>query len=250
MLKSKLMSGEKIVGTMLRCTRNPATLYLAKKAGLDYIMFDCEHGNYNFETLHDLFVMGNAIGLAGFVRVPCGTKEYVSRVLDSGATGVMVPMIETAEQAKELVKYAKYQPIGERGYTGFCAHTNYEGGIHTEIMEQQNRKTITIAQIESKLAIENIEEIAEVPGLDALLIGPNDLSLSLGIPGDIMNPSELDAITKVAAACKKHGKAFGIHGKADMLQKFAEDLTLVMTLTDTDWILQGFESVRKVCDEL
>lgn len=249
-IKEKLMKGNKITGTMLRVVRNPAVCYLAKNAGLDFVMYDCEHSNYSMETLHDAFITANALGLAGFVRVPCGTKDYISRVLDAGATGVMVPMIETVEQAEMLVHYAKYQPVGGRGYTAGCAHTDYTGGKHSEVMEQQNAKVIAIAQIETKLALENVEEIAAVEGIDALLIGPNDLSVSLGIPGDLMNPIELEAIANVAAACEKHGKAFGLHAGAALLQKFAKELTLVMSLSDTDLLTQGFAGVRDVCDKL
>jgi len=249
-VKQKLISGQKVAGTMLRVVRNPAVMYIAKNAGLDYVMFDCEHSNYSIETLHDAFLSANAYGIAGFVRVPVGTRDHISRVLDAGASGVMVPMVETLAQAQKLVKYSKYQPVGGRGYTAGGAHTNYMGGKHSEIMEDGNARVVTIAQIETKLAIENVEEIATVEGIDALLIGPNDLSISLGIPGDMMNPIELEAIAKVAAACKKCGKAFGLHAGAELLEKFARELTLVMSLSDTDVLAQGFAGVRLICDGL
>ena len=249
-LKEKLTAGQKIAGTMLRVVRNPAVCYLAKNAGLDYVMYDCEHSNYNFETLHDAFILANALGLGGFVRVPVGSKEYISRVLDVGAVGVMVPMVESREQAETLVKYSKYQPIGGRGYTAGGGHTDYKGGKHSEIMEQGNAKVIAIAQIETRQAVDNAEVIASVEGIDALLVGPNDLSLSLGIPGDMMNPIELEAIAKVAAACKKYGKSFGIHAGAQLLEKFAADLTLTMSLTDTDLLAQGFSQVCSTVQKL
>ena len=242
-LKEKLMAGEKIAGTMLRVVRNPAVCYLAKNAGLDFVMYDCEHSSYSFETLHDSFILANALGLGGFVRVPFGSKEYISRALDSGAIGVMVPMVETKEIAETLVKYSKYQPVGGRGYTAGGGHTDYKGGKHSELMEQGNAKVIAIAQIETRQSVENAEDIASVEGIDVLLIGPNDLSLSLGIPGDMMNPIELEAIAKVAAACKKYGKSFGIHAGASLLEKFAADLTFTMCLSDTDLLAQGFSQV-------
>ena len=249
--KEKILSGGKIAGTMLRIVRNPAVAYVAKNAGLDFIMFDCEHSNYNFETLHDTFITANALGVGGFLRVPQGTKDYISRALDAGATGVMVPMVETREQAETLVKYSKFQPVGARGYGSGGANTDYKGGgKHSQVMEEANAKVVSIAQIETKLAVENADEIAGVEGIDALLIGPNDLSLSLGIPGDMMNPIELEAIEKVIQACKKHGKAFGIHSGAQLLQKFAKDLNIVMCSGDIDFLTQGFSSVRKICDEL
>ena len=250
LLKEKMQSGSKIAGTMIRVVRNPALMLLAKNAGLDFVMFDCEHSSFDFETLHDAFIMANALGVGGFVRVPVGTKDYISRALDSGAIGIMVPMIENAEQAKELVKYSKYQPIGLRGFSANGANTGYNPRPHSEIMKQSNDSVIAIAQIETKTAIENIDSIASVEGIDALLIGPNDLSISLGIPGELLNPIELDAIAKVVAACKRHGKIFGLHAGGDLLCKFASDLQLCMSAGDSDLLTAGFKGIRNLVDSL
>lgn len=247
-LKEKMKSGQKIYGTMLRVSRNPAVCYLAKNAGLDYVMFDCEHGNYSFESLHDMFIMGNALGLNGLLRVPHLSRDHISRALDCGATGAMVPMTDTLEQAEEIVRWSKYSPLGERGYGSGCAHTDYVGGgKHKEIMEAANLKIISIAQIETKLAVDNADQIAAVKGIDVLLIGPNDLSISLGIPGDLMNPIELEAITHVAASCKKHGKFFGLHAGLNLLEKFSDDLSFVMSKTDTDILAEGFAQIKTSC---
>ena len=249
-LKEKLASGQKIVGTMMRLVRNPAAMFVAKNAGLDFVMYDCEHSNYNFETLHDAFVTANALGFSGLARVPSGTKGHISRTLDTGAIGIMVPMVETKEHAETVVKYSKYQPVGDRGYTAGGPHTDYLNGKHVDMMKQGNDKVLSIAQIETKLAIENVDKIAAVKGIDVLLIGPNDLSLSLGIPGDMMNPIELEAISKVVVACKKHKKFFGMHAGAALLEKFGSDLNVVMSLTDTDLLSQGLAGIRKMADSL
>jgi len=251
LLKEKLMSGQKIYGTMLRVVQNPAICYIAKNSGLDFVMFDCEHASYDMQTLHQLFITGNALGLDGFLRVPELSKDYISRSLDQGAHGVMVPMLETPEMAKQFVKYAKYQPVGGRGFAGGIAHMNYAaGGKHAEIMELANNKVIAIAQIETKTAVEQAEAIAATPGIDALLIGPNDLSLSLGIPGDLFNPIELEAITHVAAACQKHNKAFGLHAGPKLLEKFIDHLTLVMMQSDIDVLTAGFTHIKETCETL
>ena len=245
-LKEKLLSGQKIYGCMLRIVRNPAVCLFAKAAGLDFVMFDCEHGNYTTETLHDCFIQGNSIGLGGFLRATSLSKDNISKPLDQGATGVMVPMTETAEQAQELVKWSKYMPIGDRGYCAGTGMTGYRAGLpHSQVMQQGNNSVVSIAQIETKLAVDNAEKIAAVNGIDALLIGPNDLSISLGIPGDLMNPIEIDAMKHVAAACKKQGKAFGIHAGPQILEKFADDLTLVMMKVDVDILIEGFKSINE-----
>ena len=248
MLKEKMKAGQKVYGTMLRVSRNPAICYLAKNASLDYVMFDCEHSDYSYESLHDMFIMGNALQLGGLLRVPQLSRDHISRAMDCGAIGAMVPMTDTVEQAEEIVRWSKYAPLGERGYGSGCAHTSYVGGgKHQEIMEHGNRKIISIAQIETKLAVDNSDQIAAVEGIDVLLIGPNDLSISLGFPGDLMNPIELDAIAHVAANCKKHGKLFGLHAGLKLLEKFSDDLSFVMSQTDTDILSEGFSKINTNC---
>ena len=248
-LKQKLQSGEKIYGTMLRISRNPAVNFLAKNCGLDFVMYDCEHADYDMSMLHDLFLSGQLSGVENFLRVPECTKDWISRSLDQGATGVMVPMTDTKEIAETLAGYSKYQPLGKRGYAGGIAHCGYQGGSHKKIMEEANEKVISIAQIETREALENLDEIAGTKGIDVLLVGPNDLSIALGIPGDLMNPIELDAIRKVGEVCRKHGKAFGLHGGPAMLRLFKEELNVVMMQSDIDFISQGFTSVKKVFEE-
>jgi len=244
-IKQKILSGQKVHGSMIRLQRNPAISFFAKNAGLDFLLYDCEHGAYTFENLHDLFVTGNAMGFDSFVRVAELSKDWISRALDSGATGIMVPMTETPEQAREIVKWSKFTPIGDRGYGSGLAHSNYlGGGKHTDVMKAQNDRVVTIAQIETKLGVENADAIAGTEGIDVLLIGPNDLSISLGIPGDLMNPIELEAIAKVAAACKKHGKSFGLHAGAKMHEIFKSDETFMMLSTDLDLLNAGFKDIK------
>ena len=244
-LKEKLLSGQKIYGCMIRVVRNPAICLLAHNAGLDFIMFDCEHGNFTNETLHDAFIHANSLGLGGFLRAASLAKESISRPLDQGATGVMVPMTETAEQAREIVKWSKYAPIGDRGFCVGAAMVEYRSGLtNKEAMEYGNSRVISIAQVETKLAVDNADAIAAVNGIDALLIGPNDLSISLGIPGDFFNPVQIDAMKHVASACKKRGKAFGIHAGPKVLEKFMDDLTLVMMQGDTDVLAAGLKNIN------
>jgi 2-keto-3-deoxy-L-rhamnonate aldolase RhmA len=250
-VKEKLLSGQKVYGTMIRVSRNPAVCRLAKNAGLDFIMYDCEQSSYGFESLHDLFVIGNALGLDGLLRVPVNGKAHVSRSLDCGALGVMAPMLEDANDARELVKWSKFPPLGERGYGAGGANTDYvSGGKHAEVMVKANATVLSIAQIETKKAVDNAEAMAAVPGVDVLLLGPNDLSVSLGIPGDLMNPMELEAIAHVAACCHKHGKFFGLHGGLKLLEKFKDHLNLIMTQSDTDILAGGFARILADCKAL
>ena len=243
-LKEKLLSGEKIYGTMFRVIRNPAVLNLAKAAGLDFVMFDAEYPNYTIETFHDLCLLAGALDLGCFVRVPQNGKDYVSRFLDCGSNGVMVPMTQTREQAEELVHWSKYPPLGERGFAAGGAPVGYLGGVkHADAMAAGNAGVLSIAQIETRTAIENVEDIAAVEGVDVLLIGPNDLSISMGVPGDTMNPIMLDAIEKVAGACQRHHKTFAIHGGPKMLERFSDRLGMLMMQSDIDVLRGGLKAV-------
>jgi len=242
-LKERAKAGEMVAGTMLRAVRNPSIVCMAKHAGLDFVMFDCEHGCYTTETLHDLCMTGLALDMDCFARVPEGTKDNISRYLDCGITGIMVPMSETAEQAKNLVYYAKYAPLGNRGFVA-AANTGYRGGKHSDIMAAANSRVWAIAQIETRLGVENCEAIAAVEGIDAILIGPNDLSIDLGIAGDMNNPIEIEAIKKVAAACKKHKKLFTVHAKGEYQEKFPGLLSFIMQGNEVDILGEGFRKIK------
>lgn len=238
-----LRNGKPLIGTMLRVVRNPAIANIAREADLDFIMPDMEHGDYSFETLSAIFGAARAVGLGAFVRVPELARGYVSRALDCGASGVMAPMLETVEQAGRLVEWAKFPPVGKRGLSGAGGNTGYAcNGSATEMMAKGNAETLAIAQIETRTAIENIDAIAAVDGIDVLLIGPNDLAVSLGCAGDLASPEHGAAIGKVADAAEKHGKIFGMHAGKPLLEKWAgRNLRFVMYSLDINVLADGLK---------
>jgi 2-keto-3-deoxy-L-rhamnonate aldolase RhmA len=245
----KLREGKRAVGTMVRMVRNPAIAVVASHAGLDFIMLDLEHGPYSLETVEDVFKTGRALGLGCFVRVPELAKGYVSRCLDAGATGIMVPMLESVEQAELLVRWAKYAPLGRRGFGGIGGHTDFVGitaDATSAFTARANVDTLAIAQIETAQAIRNIDAIAAVPGIDALLIGPNDLAISMGRAGDLLGDTVDQAIGKVAEAAKKHGKIFGMHGPDPLTDRWlSKGLTLIMSNLDTNILTAGLKGIRQ-----
>lgn len=248
-LKEKMLN-EKLYGCFLKILNNPSITILAKNAQLDFLFYDCEHGMYTYETLHNLILMGNAVGISSFIRVPQLARGDVSKSLDCGAAGVMVPMIETREQAELLVEWSKYPPLGNRGYAG-GANTNYRpSGNHKNNMKEINESVISIVQIETLQGVKNIEEILSVEGIDAAIVGPADLAISLGIPGDYFNPIEIEAIDRVAAACQKYKKAFGIIGKLELIEKYKDEINFLITKIDVDIIREGFEKSVKDFDNL
>lgn len=250
-IKKEMHEGKKLAGTFLRIERNPAVLNVAQEAGLDFVVFDGEHGAYNIETLHDIFCTATALDFPAIVRIPEGTKDFISRYLDAGAAGILVPMVGSAEYARQIAFYSKYTPVGGRGYTSSSGHTAYTAfARHTDVMSEANDRILTIVQIETLDGLAHVDEIAAVDGIDMLFIGPNDLSVALGIPGDLMNPTELEAIAKVAGAAKRHGKLFSIATGRALCEKFARELDAYVIGADSAMLFSAMKNVRATVDEL
>lgn len=241
---------ENYYGMFSKLLINPAVYLMAKNGGLDFMFYDGEHGMLEKSVLHDLILFGNNIDLPTFVRVAELSRKEISNVLDCGARGVMVPMIETGDQARQLVEWSKYLPIGTRGYSS-GANTNYgPSGGHRENMDKINEETVTIAQIETKLGIENARDIISVEGIDACIVGPVDLSISLGNTGDIMHPNQLKAIQEVIDLCKEYNKAFGIIGSNQILEYFKDDIQYFISAVDANLIRDGIVNAVKEYDRI
>ncbi|HPZ15336.1 MAG TPA: aldolase/citrate lyase family protein [Sphaerochaeta sp.] len=246
MTRTHLLEGKSAVGTMIRIIRTPAVVLVAKSAGLDFVMFDMEHGPVGLETISDAASLARSEGIDCFVRVPELTKGYVSRALDCGVTGVMVPMIRNGEEAYQFAQWAKYQPIGNRGLGGWGAHTNYRdsSAMGEAFLREENERILTIAQIECSEAITNIDDIAGIDGIDALLIGPVDLSNSLGVGGQLSHPKMEEAITLVCEAAKRHNKVFGMHSGAALLHSWIpRGCQLRMSSMDIELLYEGMRAI-------
>lgn len=244
----KFREGERIVGTMIRMVRNPAIARIAYDAGLDFIMLDMEHGPYSVESFSDVAKVARAVGIGIFVRVPELSKGYVSRLMDAGADGVMVPMLNTEAEAKRLVDLSRYAPIGRRGLSTSGVHNNFRdfGDDTSEFMKRQNENTLAIAQIETSEAIENVEKIAAVEGIDIMLIGPQDLAASYGVPGEILGSKIQDAIERVFEAARKNGKGFSMHSGKELLDIWEpKGMQMVMTTQDINILKSGLTSIVK-----
>ncbi len=211
-LKAKLQAGEAVFGTMIGQTRSPNVVQMLKAVGMDFLLLDTEHGPFNMESVSTLSRTARGAGIPLIVRVPGHTSDYVSRTLDIGADGIMAPQVHTAEQAAQVIRWAKYQPVGQRGLALGGPASDYQAhGSAEEIMRDRNEDTFIIIQIESRQAVANLEGICAVPGIDVLLIGPMDFSASHGKPGQFEDPEIVREMVKVVEAGKQHGIASGIH---------------------------------------
>ena len=243
-LRKRVLAGECIYGMMIRQSRDPGTPAIFAAAGYDFCFFDMEHGNYSMETVADLIRGCKSVGIGSIIRVPHLETHFISRVLDAGAEGIMVPMTSRREQAERIVRYSKFTPLGARGFGNQTGQTDYQVRKTVEFMKEANDNTFIVAQIETKEAIENIEEILDVEGIDVGLIGPNDLSISLGVP-DLMGSEVMtQAIDRVVQAAKKKKKASGMHiGSIDALKKWrSKGMTVLAYSTDIAFMYSASKS--------
>jgi 2-dehydro-3-deoxyglucarate aldolase len=203
---SRLRQGELLVGPIvsLPCADVAAALSMC---GFDWLFIDAEHGAFNpQEALPLLHAAGD---FPCIVRVPAANDYWICKALDCGAVGIMVPKVGNAVQARDIVARAKYAPMGQRGMGLGRAH-GY--GTDPGYVQRANDETVVVVQAETKEAVDNIDAIAAVAGVDAVLIGPNDLAASLGVPGQLQSPIVLEAIDTIIAACKSRNMPVGFFG--------------------------------------
>lgn len=176
--------------------------------GLDFIIIDAEHAQTSTETMVEMSRASELYGMAAFARVyDPGDGPMMSRLLDVGIHGIMVPLVETREQADMVIQYMKFPPLGKRGANG---GRGPRWGIYEDYARQANENLYVIMQCETRRGLENIEEICQTPGLDCVFIGTGDLSQDLGYPGETDHPEVAAAINKILAACQKYGIVPGI----------------------------------------
>ncbi len=207
-VKQTLNGGSNSLGTFIFEFNTTGIARIAAVAGAEFVVFDMEHTGWSVESIRTL-IATTPEQTVPIVRVPSTEYHFIARTLDMGAMGVMVPMVETVEQAKLIVHSAKYPPAGRRGAAFGIAHDDYQGGNVQEKMVQSNTQQLLIAQIETATGVENVDSIAAVEGIDVLWIGHFDLSTSLGIPAQFDHPKFQAAIRRVLEASREHGKIGG-----------------------------------------
>jgi len=249
-MKEKLQSGKVLVGTMVTAFDSPEIIRLIAGAGLDWVFIDTESECPDPMRLEAMLGYAQLLGLPAVVRVPEINKTEVSRILDLGAEGLICPDVRSAAEAKELVRLAKYAPEGERGVALARPHTRYAVSTLAEkiqYMETANRTGLLICQIESPAGLERVEEIAAVPGIDGLLIGPNDLSQSMGIFGQTDHPDFLAAVRRIIEAADRYGKYVGMScGSAPACRRWADmGVRFFQVGTDTALYTAGLQTIRK-----
>ncbi len=207
-LRKRLREGQLILGQMVLELFTSGVGPMLAAAGAEFVLYDMEHGRCDITLLAEMVASCRGSDIVPMVRVPDFTFRPLSRVLDLGARGVMVPGVETRAQAEEIVAQLKYAPLGRRGVALGVAHDLYQAG-GAEYFGAANEETIVILLLETAKAFENLDEILSVPGVDVAWMGHYDLTVSMGISAEFENPRFLDAMDALIACCRRHGVAPG-----------------------------------------
>ena len=222
--REKLDAGQLSLGVGIRMTRSIEIAKAMAVAGFDWLFLDMEHGVMSLEACAQISTAALDAGIAPIARVPNGEYAIATRALDNGALGIVVPHVDTAAEAKEVVDRLKYPPLGHRSMGGIGPHYGLRTASSSEAAAALNAANMVVVMVETPTAIKNAEAIAAVPGIDALLIGTNDLCAELGIHGQFASEPVVEAYKTVVAACNKHGKHAGMGGvyTEDLMPRFIE----------------------------
>jgi 2-dehydro-3-deoxyglucarate aldolase/4-hydroxy-2-oxoheptanedioate aldolase len=226
-VKSSLKAGKLQIGCGFAQIRSVEVARILAAAGFDWTFLDGEHGGFGIETLQDLCRTSAMAGMSPIVRVADMQYALVARALDCGAQGVIFPRVESPELLERAVSWTKFPPVGVRGFGLAATHVEYERATIPQVLAHQNENTMVVLQIETRLAVDRRDELLSIPGLDAVLIGPVDLSISLGVAGDFEHPKMVEAMEKVRDSCIKHGVAPGTQTRTLSLAKFWKERGMI-----------------------
>jgi 4-hydroxy-2-oxoheptanedioate aldolase len=231
-LRSSLAAGNPTVGTFVG-TASPVSAELCAAVGVDWVLLDLEHGAGGEEQVGPVVIATAAYGVPTVVRVESAARIRLGRVLDLGAAGVMLPRLDTAADVAAASRHLRYPPEGDRGVATYNRACRF--GLDPAALDRANSEVLAVVQIESARAVEQVEEIAALDGVDVLFVGPRDLSHDLGVPGDVRAPRYLDALNRVRTAAGRFGKSCGllVPNGAAAAEKHSEGWTFVAVGSDS-----------------
>ena len=250
-LKTMLKRGKSVSGPIMEEVRTVGVIKYMAAAGHDFLWFDTEHNMLDWETLLTLVQMSIASNIVPLIRVTDLSYPLVARALDTGAYGVIIPRVETREEVERAVSFAKYPPLGRRGAGGQARNAFMTRSV-SEAIEEGNALSMVIVQVESKEAVEGLDEIASVPGLDVVCIGPQDLSISLGVPGAFNDPLFLETVATIVQKCSRHGVPVGMVSREARTFKLWHEMGIRFLVCGSDGSLllqaarQDVEFLREV----
>jgi len=238
----QLREGKLAIGLGLRQARTVDIAQIARTCGYDWLFIDCEHSSIDLDNAAQIAAAALAVGISPLARVPGLEHWHASRLLDNGAQGIVFPHVDSADEARRAASACRYPPIGKRSMGGGLQQLGFASVPLPEAARIVNEETLVVVMIESPQAVAQCEEIAAVKGVDAVLIGTNDLCFEMGIPGQFNDPRVAEAYRKVIAACRKHGKFPGMGGMytPELLERhIAMGVQLVLSGSDFSLLMQA-----------
>lgn len=226
-VKKALAEGKLQLGTNFAQLRSPEVAKILAAAGFHWAFLDTEHGGFGIETIQDLCRVSTMAGLSPIVRVPDLQYHLVARALDCGAEGIIFPRVESPELLRKAVSWTKFPPVGERGCGLAGTQFDWRKVTIPEMIAHSNDNVIVVLQIETRLALDLRDELLSVGGIDAVMVGPVDLSISLGVPGDFQHPKMVEAMEAIRDSCRKHGVAPGTQTRNLGLAKFWKERGMI-----------------------
>jgi len=245
-IKHALKEDRLVVGMMVTEFRSPGLAQMLANAGFDFISVDSEHSRFSLETVFEHVIGARAAGISSVVRIPeKGNYHLVSRVLDAGAQGIIVPQVDTPEDVRFIANSAKFSPVGTRGTAFRRAFTDYSKENAADLAAATNEESLIVIQAESFYAVEHLDELLDAGPVDAVMIGPNDLSQSLGILGRTANDELAPYIRKVVDTCARHGVASGIALRsADAIRRWVDEgMRFIVASTDINVFADAAEQL-------
>ena len=242
-MKQSLAAGRVLIGGYVQ-TQSPELVEAMGYADFDFVVLDTEHTAHSYEAVIHQLRAAEVVGLEPLIRPPGQDPSLISRAFDLGASGVFVPIIDTAEEARKVVKAAKYHPEGQRGICVAVKPGQYGKAFGPDYFTRMNEKTCVIAMVESTTGCDNIEEIMAVAGIDIVFIGPTDLSQSLGVPGEVDHPEVERCIAHVADCARQRRVPLGIHiynaeDRDEMDRRVNQGFQLLTVMLDTALFYQA-----------
>jgi 2-keto-3-deoxy-L-rhamnonate aldolase RhmA len=238
--RERLERGELSLGVGIRVMRSVEVAKAIKSAGYDWLFIDLEHGALSIETVSQICLAALDADISPLVRVPNGDYSLATRLLDNGAVGIVVPHVETAEEARTIADRLRYPPEGHRGMFSIMPQFDYKP--RADMTALLNKSNLIAVMLESATAIDNAEEIAAVSGIDVLLIGTNDLCVEMGVPGNLGHDKIVDAYARMITACRKHGKWPGMGGvyETNLMHRYiAMGARFVLSGSDLGFLMES-----------
>jgi 2-keto-3-deoxy-L-rhamnonate aldolase RhmA len=251
--RRKMENGELALGMGLRQARTVDIADIAKTCDFDWLFIDMEHNSMSMDTAAQISAAALAVGITPIVRVPGHESFHASRLLDTGAMGIVVPHVNNAAEARRAVDNCRFPPEGKRSIPGGLPQISFQAKPLPEVIEHINRETLVVVMVETREGLENVDEIAAVPGVDVVLIGTSDTAAELGVPGQLGHELVRNAVRKVCDACHKHGVIPGVGGVyEDALMKLYVEMgaRFILSGSDLAFLMQGARMRSKMLREI